>query len=83
MRSAVQGSVPSDQYNITTYTTSSQHGYGLGHSAAPGVEVGETAGFAIPLTPFAGVERRAMPPSPCKPTRQEQVGHVPDHRTRV
>ena len=63
MHSGVPGTVPSDQYNTTSYATSSQHGYGLGGSP----------GFAAPLTPFAGVERRAMPPSPAKPARQEQA----------
>jgi hypothetical protein len=73
MHSGVQGSVPSDQYNCTSYATSSQHGYGLGHSEMKSERGKEAraASFAAPLTPFAGVDRRAIPP------RQEQVSVTP------
>ena len=65
MSSCSETPLPSDVYNCTSQPAASKHGYGLGHrSAASGPATGIE--MPPPLTPFAGVDRRAMPPSPAK-----------------
>lgn len=63
--------MPSDKYNLTASTSGSAYGYGLGHTSSTARSIDEE--MAIPLTPFAGVDRRALIPSPVKATLQAQV----------
>ena len=69
------GSVPSDKYNASTVSAGSAYGFGLGHTSASDSSMHlETA---APLTPFAGIDRRALIPSPVKAAMQMQVSFQP------
>ena len=80
MRQAHEGFVPSDKYNAGP-SQSSQFGYGLGSFsiATPqlrnnGENTSQLYAPEPPLTPYAGINKMAMSPSPIRtPDTQEQV----------
>lgn len=71
LSSVKEGSVPSDKYNASTVSAGSAYGFGLGHSSIS--EASMDLEMAAPLTPFAGIDRRALIPSPVKAAMQMQV----------
>ena len=76
LSSSKEESIASDRYNSTCVSpSSSQYGYGLGHKNAS--REGTSMDMAAPLTPFAGVDRRAIVPSPDKASRSSKVFILP------
>lgn len=76
LSSSKEESLPSDKYNATATSSGSAFGYGLGHTSSPLRDM--DAEMAAPLTPFAGIDRRALIPSPVKAAMsQQQVREEP------
>lgn len=71
LSSVQEGSVPSDKYNASTMPSGSAYGFGLGRNSASDSSM--DLEMAAPLTPFAGIDRRALIPSPVKAAMQAQA----------